>query len=90
MDKEIEALERLKQEEVDIQLIFLKYLLDREFTRGRISEEYSLKYSVLSEDKKWQLIRALDKAYRCNPDAWTHDMGYVIDVMNSKFYENNE
>lgn len=83
MNKEIEALERLKQEEVNIQLIFCKHIIDSQMTKGRISEEYALKYSMLSEEEKWQLARALDKAYLYNPDAWTHDMSYVIDAMEA-------
>lgn len=81
MNKESEALDRLKQEEVDIQLIFCKHIIDSQMTTGRISEEYSLKYSMLSEDKKWQLARALDQAYKHNIDAWNDDIEYVIDAM---------
>lgn len=90
MNKEIDALVRLRQEEVDIQLIFCKHIIDSQMTKGRIGEEYVIKYSALSEVQKWKLARALDKAYKYNIDAWNDEIQYAIDVMETKYYNEQD
>lgn len=94
MNKEVETLKRLKQEDVNIQLIFLKDLLDRQMVNGNVGEEYAIKYGMLSEIQKWELAMALEKAYKYSIDAWNEDIGYAIDVMETRYYneedQNNE
>ena len=90
MNKEVEALERLKQENVNIQLIFLKYLLDRQMEEGNVGKEYVIKYNMLSEIQKWELAMALEKAYKYSIDAWNDDIDYAIDVMETKYYSGED
>lgn len=94
MNKEVEALERLKQDGINIQLIFLKDLLDRQMVNGKVGKEYVIKYNMLSESQKWEVARALDKAYKYNIHAWNDDIDYAIDVMETRYYneedQNNE
>lgn len=94
MKKEVKALERLKQDGIDIQLIFLKYLLDQQMAEGNVGEEYVSKYKGLSEIQKWEVAKALEKAYKYNVDAWNDEMQYAIDVMETRYYneedQNNE
>lgn len=86
MNKEIEIFERLKQEEVNIQLIFLKDLLDRQMANGNVGKEYVIKYNMLSEIQKWELAMALEKAYKYSTNAWNDDIDYAIDVMETRYY----
>lgn len=90
MNKEVEALKRLKQEDVNIQLIFLKDLLDRYMVNGNIGEEYAIKYNMLSEVQKWELAMALEKAYKYSIDAWNDDIDYAIDVMETRYYNEKD
>lgn len=90
MDKEIEALERLKQDGINIRLIFLKDLLDRQMVNGKVGKEYAIKYGMLSESQKLEVARALDKAYKYNIDAWNDDIDYAIDVMETRYYNEED
>lgn len=86
MNKEIEALERLKQDGVNIRVVFLKHILDEQMTEKRVAKEYVAKYKALSEIQKWEVAKSLDKAYQYNPDAWRDDIEYAIDVLEHKYY----
>ena len=83
-------MKRLKQEDVNIQLIFLKDLLDRYMVNGNIGEEYAIKYNMLSEVQKWELAMALEKAYKYSIDAWNDDIDYAIDVMETRYYNEKD
>ena len=85
MNKEIEALERFKEDGVNIRLVFLRDLLDQLMTQERVAKEYTAKYKALSEIQKWEVARALDKAYKYNIDAWNDEIQYAIDVMEMKY-----
>lgn len=90
MNKEVETLKRLKQEDVNIQLIFLKDLLDRQMVSGNVGEEYAIKYGMLSEIQKWELAKVLEKAYKYNVNAWNDEMQYAIDVMETRYYNEED
>ena len=51
MNKEKQALQALKETGIDIQLMFLKYLLDREVTVEAMGD-FALQYTALEEDQK--------------------------------------
>ena len=54
MDKEKEAFQELKDKGIDIQLLFLKYLLDREITEEAMGD-FALRYTELNEEEKWEV-----------------------------------
>ncbi|MGL5675880.1 MAG: hypothetical protein ACRDDX_05685 [Cellulosilyticaceae bacterium] len=66
MDKEKQA---LKDKGVDIQLLFLKYLLDREVTEEAMGE-FALQYTQLKDDEKWEVAGELNKDCIRGLDTW--------------------
>lgn len=90
MNKEIEALERLKEYGVNIRLVFLRDLLDQLMTEKRVAKEYTAKYKALSEIQKWEVAMALEKAYKYNTEAWNDEIQYAIDVMETKYYNEQD
>lgn len=87
MNKEVEALERLRQECVNVRLIFLKDLIDQQMTEEKIAKEYVTKYKELTEIQKWEIVKAMDKSYEYNIHAWDDEIQYTIDVMETKYYK---
>lgn len=90
MNKEIEALERLKEYGVNIRLVFLRDLLDQLMTEKRVAKEYTAKYKALSEIQKWEVAMALEKAYKYSTEAWNDEIQYAIDVMETKYYNEQD
>ena len=87
MNKEVETLERLRQECVNVRLIFLKDLIDQQMTEEKIAKEYVTKYKELTEIQKWEIVKAMDKSYEYNIHAWDDEIQYTIDVMETKYYK---
>lgn len=45
---------------------------------------------MLSEVQKWELAMALEKAYKYSIDAWNDDIDYAIDVMETRYYNEED
>lgn len=90
MNNEIEALQRLKEDGVNIRLVFLRNLLDQSMTEERVAKEYTAKYKALSEIQKWEVAKAVEKAYKYNPDVWYEEIDYAIDVIETKYYNGQD
>lgn len=94
MNKETEVLKRLRQECVNVRLIFLKDVLDKQMTEEKVAKEYANKYAnkykELTEIQKCEVTIAIDKAYKYNIDAWNDEIQYAIDVMETKYYNEQD
>ncbi len=69
MEKEKQVLHELKEQEIDIQLLFLKYLLDREVTEEAMGD-FALRYTELNEEEKWEVAQELNKDCIRGLDTW--------------------
>lgn len=69
MDKEKEVLQELKDKQIDIQLLFLKYLLDREVTEESMGD-FALQYTELREEEKWEVAQELNQDCIRGLDTW--------------------
>lgn len=69
-------MEQLKKENVDVQLLSLKALLDKEITEENCGE-FALRYTELEEPEKWKVAQRLnDDCNRCM-DIWERVLGGV-------------
>ncbi|WP_410497160.1 hypothetical protein QTL86_10560 [Cellulosilyticum sp. ST5] len=69
MDKEKQTLQELREKGLDIQLLFLKYLLDREVTFEAMGD-FALQYTTLEEDQKWEVAQELNQDCIRGLDTW--------------------
>lgn len=69
MDKEKQVLQELKEKGVDIQLLFMRYLLDREVTVDAMGD-FALQYTELNEDEKWEVAQELNSDCIRGLDTW--------------------
>ncbi|MGL4363500.1 MAG: hypothetical protein ACRCSG_09615 [Cellulosilyticaceae bacterium] len=70
-DKEKQLLHELKEQgcDIDIWLLFLKYLLDREVTEDAMGD-FALQYTELNEEEKWEVVQELNQDYIRGLDTW--------------------
>lgn len=69
MDKEKQVLQELNEKQVDVQLVFLKYLLDREVTVEAMGN-FALQYTILNEREKWEVAQELNQDCLRGVDTW--------------------
>ena len=62
-------LELLNQSNVDIELLFLKYLMDRELTEERMGD-YACKYTSLSDSEKWEAVKRYKEEINKDTFLW--------------------
>lgn len=78
MEKEQYALKQLRDLEVDIELVFLRDMLDREIIgNGTYENKYILAYKNASEDTKWAFARMFKEEINKEWNMW----GGFIDCM---------
>nr|WP_307991281.1 hypothetical protein [uncultured Niameybacter sp.] len=84
MDKENQVLQELKEKGVDIQLLFLKYLLDREVTVEAMGE-FALQYTNLKDVEKWEIAQGLNQDCIRGVDTWFRFLN-GIEVIFDEYY----
>ena len=67
-NKEMKLQELLK-ENIDLELLFIKYLLDREVTDEKMGE-YALNYTTLTDDQKWEFAMFYKEELNRNMFMW--------------------
>ncbi|MEG0152496.1 MAG: hypothetical protein RR324_02545 [Cellulosilyticaceae bacterium] len=85
MDKEKQALQELKEKGVDIQLIFMRYLLDREVTEEAMGD-FAIQYTQLEENEKWELAQELNQDCNRGLDTWFRFLN-GIEFIFDEYYE---
>ncbi|MEG2090134.1 hypothetical protein [Niameybacter sp.] len=85
MDKEKQAFQELKEKGADIQLIFMKYLLDREVTEEAMGD-FALQYTQLKEDEKWEVAEELNQDCIRGVDTWSRFLD-GIEFIFEEYYE---
>lgn len=80
--KEQAVMEQLKKENVDVQLLFLKDLLDKEITEETCGE-FAQRYTELDEAEKWKVAQLLNKDCNSCMDTW----GRILDGIEFIFDE---
>ena len=74
--KEQQVLERLEEENIDVQLLFLKSLLDKEITEENCGE-FALQYTKLDEIEKWKVAQLLNNDCNRCMDTWGRALGGI-------------
>lgn len=74
LTKEQQVMNQLKNDNIDVQLLFLKDLLDKEIT-GENCGEFALRYTELDEVEKWKVAQLLNKDCSSCRDTW----GRILD-----------
>lgn len=67
-------MKQLKKENIDVQLLFLKDLLDKEITEENCGE-FAQRYTQLTEKEKWKVAQILNNGCNSCMDTW----GRVLD-----------
>lgn len=84
-------MEQLKKENIDVQLLFLKELLDKEITEKNCGE-FALRYTELDESEKWKVAQLLsDDCNRCMDTWWGRILGgieFIFDQYDEEFKKN--
>lgn len=82
LTKEQQAMEQLNKDNIDVQLLFLKDLLDKEITEENCGE-FALRYTELDEPEKWKVAQLLNNDCNSCMDTW----GRILDGIEFIFDE---
>lgn len=89
MNKEKEAFQELKDKGIDIQLLFLKYLLDREITEEAMGD-FALRYTELNEEEKWEVAQELNQDCIRGLDTWFRFLQGVEFIFDEYYEKRNK
>ena len=81
--KEELILNQLLEENADVELIFLKHLLDTRVTEQGMGD-YSKEYTELTEDQKWQFARFYKQEINRNIFFW-EDFLLTVEIPLEQF-----
>ena len=81
--KEELILNQLLEENADVELIFLKYLLDTRVTEEKMGD-YSKEYTELTEDQKWEFAIFYKQELNRNMFFW-EDFLLTVEVPLAQF-----
>lgn len=82
---EEERLQQLIRDNVDIELLFLKYLLDREVTEKKMGD-YAFHYIELTEAQKWEFAKRYKAEINKDIFLW-QDFLQTIEIPLEQFRE---
>lgn len=88
MDKEKQVFEELKAKQIDIQLVFMKHLLDTEVTVEKMGE-FALQYMRLSVAEQWEVAKELNDDCNCGLDTWPKFLAGIEFIFDSYYTKQN-
>lgn len=81
--KEKSAMEYLKANEIDLELLFYKMILDREFSIENLEGRYVEEYNDLGEDAHWELAERTKRLQNQSVDTWNGLVEHVMWMMET-------
>lgn len=87
MDKKKQVFEELKAKQIDIQLVFMKHLLDTEVTVEKMGE-FALQYMQLSVAEQWEVAKELNDDCNCGLDTWPRFFKTKYNQIDAYYNEN--
>lgn len=88
MYKEKQAFEELKAKQFDIQLIFMKHLLDTEVTEDKMGD-FALQYTQLSVAEQWEVAKELNDDCNCGLDTWPRFLSGIEFIFDNYYAKHN-
>ncbi|MBE6022232.1 MAG: hypothetical protein E7231_03230 [Cellulosilyticum sp.] len=74
MNKEVQALQDLIKDNTDVELVFIKFLLDREIMPEKM-DDYARNYAELTEEQKWEFAHFYKKELNKDIFVWVEFLG---------------